>query len=109
MLGRIDGHYQCLDEACGAWAMDILDAYRGEWAVQCAFCETMQTVPAVAGVLKERDDFVLNSGRFAGMTLDEVAQEPRGLDYIRWAVAEHPREAVRAACKKHLDALASVL
>jgi hypothetical protein len=46
---------------------------------------------------------VLREGRFAGMTLDEVQSQPKGPEFIAWAAANHKRDAVRSACKKHMD------
>lgn len=106
ILGKIDGHYQCLDETCLSEAFDIVDEYRGEWLVECAVCGTGLRTKAIAGYLKDRGEgFVFNDGRFAGLTVAEAAAQPRGMDYVTWASSEHPRQAVRDACKKHLDSL----
>lgn len=107
-LGRIDGVYECPDESCGADAFDIVDEARGQWVVQCCFCGTSMRGAVIQGYLKPRGDgFVFNDGRFAGMTIEEAWDEPRGRDYVTWAAASHIRQAVRDACKKHLDSLSA--
>lgn len=105
LLGKIDGHYTCLDDSCGSGAFDITDEYRGEWFVECAICGTAFRTPAIPGYLTPNGDgFVFNDGRFAGLTVEEAWNEPRGQDYVQWAAKSHPRQAVRTACQNHLDA-----
>lgn len=102
ILGRIDHTYQC--PSCAAECNDIIEDERGEWRLECVFCGTGQWVKAIKDHLKPRErGFVLHKGRFAGLTLDEVEAQPRGVDYIAWAAAEHPSPAVKDACKRHLD------
>jgi len=103
-IGKLDDTYRCIDDRCGASCHDILYEDRGEWLLQCCFCNCTQWLPAIPGHLTPRDEqFVLRDGRFAGMTLDEVSSQPRGIDYIAWAADEHQRPAVKAACKSWLD------
>jgi hypothetical protein len=103
-IGRLDDTYQCVDARCGAACHDILMEDKGEWLLQCCFCNCTQWLPAIAGHLVPREEqFVLRDGRFAGLTLDEVAGQPLGMDYITWAAEEHKRDAVKAACKTWLD------
>lgn len=103
-IGRIDDTYQCIDGRCGASCHDILLEERGQWLLGCCFCNCTQWLPAIPGHIKPREEqFVLRDGRFAGMTLDEVMSQPRGIDYITWAAEEHKRDAVKAACKTWLD------
>ena len=105
-LGTIDGHYTCADSACGAAAMDIIDEHRGQWTLECVYCGTGCVEPALAGHLKPREEaFVFRDGRFAGQTISAVLEHARGLDYVRWAAKDHPRQAVRDACRIHLDAM----
>jgi hypothetical protein len=105
-LGTIDGHYQCWDDSCGSTAMDIIDEQRGEWRLECAVCGTGSREPALVGHLAPpKEEFVFRDGRFAGHTIAEAIEQPRGLDYIQWAAKDHPRQAVRDACKTHLDTL----
>jgi hypothetical protein len=107
-IGTIDHTYDCADAACGTQCHDILHEDRGEWYLVCAFCGTGQWVKAIKGHLQEREQgFVLRDGRFAGLTFAEVEKQPRGLDYLRWAAESHPRDAVKAAAKKHLDTRAA--
>jgi hypothetical protein len=108
-LGTINGHYQCWDDSCGSMAMDIIDERRGEWRLECAVCGTGSREPALIGHLNTtvREEFVFRDGRFAGHTIAEAVEQPRGLDYVQWAAREHPRQAVRDACKNHLDTLHS--
>jgi hypothetical protein len=103
-LGRIDHTYECADERCGAQCHDILHEDSGEWRVECAFCGTGQWVEVIPGHLKPKDrEFLLRDGRFAGLSLDEVERQPRGLDYLAWALTGHPRQIVRDAVKKHME------
>ena len=108
-IGTIDDAYECAG-GCGAWAHDILHEEGREWYIACAFCGTAQWVAGIKGHLKPRPvDFVMRDGRFAGMTLSEIEQQPRGVDYLKWAAAEHPRPSVREVAKKHLDSKAGPL
>jgi len=103
-IGKADDLFDCGDGRCGARCHDILHEHKGEWYVTCCFCGTAMWVKAVAGHLKPREgEFVFRDGRFAGMTVSEAACQPRGEDYIKWCAANHPRDAVRSACKKHMD------
>lgn len=108
MIGKIDDRFECPDDRCGSLAHDIVDEDRGEWRIECAFCGTGQRVRAVRGHLKAEDTFVFRDGRCAGMTVAQAWREPRGQEYVTWAAESHPREAVRLACKKHLDGLQAV-
>jgi hypothetical protein len=103
-LGKLDGHYQCLDESCGADALDIIDEDGRMWLLECCFCGTRFWGRVVAGVLDKSDDkaFRLRGGRFNGLTFDEVIREPRGDEYISWAAAEHPKSVVKEAAKTWL-------
>jgi len=103
-IGKADDLFDCGDGRCGARCHDILHEHKGEWYVACCFCGTAMWVKAVAGHLKPREgEFVFRDGRFAGMTVSEAACQPRGEDYIAWCAANHQRDAVRSACKKHMD------
>jgi len=103
-IGRADDLFDCGDGRCGARCHDILQDDRGMWYVACCFCGTAMWVKAVAGQLNPREaEFVFRDGRFAGMTVSEAACQPRGEDYIAWCAANHQRDAVRSACKKHMD------
>lgn len=105
-LGRLDDTVVCLDQTCQASAMDIWDEDGWQWYVECSFCGTGQWVRAIKGHLKPREhEFVFADGRFAGMTVSQAVEQPRGLDYVAWAAKDHKRPAVRAACQKHLDSM----
>ena len=106
-LGKLDHTYQCADKRCRAECHDILHEDGREWLISCCFCGTAQWVRVIAGHLPPEDNFVLRDGRFAGLTLAEVAREPRGQDYIAWAAESHPRKPVREAAKRHLVAKAA--
>jgi hypothetical protein len=104
-LGRLDHVHECGDTLCRGSAHDIIHEDRGEWLIQCCFCHTAQWVPVVPGHLQpKQDEFVFRDGRFAGLTIDEALEQPRGRDYVTWAAANHPRPAVRDACENHIDA-----
>lgn len=102
---KIDDKFPCADAACGASCHDLLDDYRGEWLLQCCLCGTMQTVRAIPGFFKPAERFVFASGLFAGMTTAEVAEQPRGVEYLEWAAKNHPSQAAQVASKSRLDAL----
>lgn len=103
-LGRLDDRYQCLDESCKAHAHDIVDESDGHWLIECAFCGTGQTVPIIRGFLQPKQEaFRFRDGRYEGRTIDDAYADRRGRDYVEWASKEHPRKAVREACRKFLD------
>lgn len=105
-LGRLDEGVVCIDQTCQASAMDIWEEDGWQWYVECAFCGTGQWVRAIKGHLKPREqEFVFNDGRFAGKTVSQAFGMPRGQDYVEWAAKSHTRQAVRAACQRHLDSL----
>jgi hypothetical protein len=104
-LGRLDSGVHCGDTTCRAECHDITDEDRGYWRIECCFCGTGQWVPVVKGHLPppaEGADFVLRGGRFDGQTIGEVARSSRGMEYIAWAAEEHPRQAVKKACRTWL-------
>jgi hypothetical protein len=102
-LGRLDHIHECADTLCRGSAHDILYEDRGEWMIQCCFCNTCQWVPVIKGHLTPKpDEFQFHDGRFAGLTIDEAAAQPRGLDYVQWAAKEHKRPAVKTACETWL-------
>lgn len=105
ILGQSDGLHECHNPKCGATFFDIIDDYKGEWLIECAFCGWMQRVPAVAGVLAPSDDFVFFDGRFIGMTLAQTASEKNGIEFIRWCSEKHKSEAVRDACTSWMAAV----
>lgn len=110
IIGRSEGHYECLDVTCKAGIFDILDEYRDEWFIECMICGTGQRVPAIPGVIKAPDrsgDFVFADGKFEGFAIAQVAEMEHGQQYIAWASANHKREAVRTACKNWLDAISA--
>lgn len=104
-LGRLDHTHECADTLCRGSAHDILHEDRGEWMIQCCFCNTCQWVPVIPGHLAPRPEaFVFRDGRFAGLTIDEAVEQPHGREYVAWAAREHKRDAVRKACQTWLDA-----
>lgn len=105
LIGTIDHTYACGGAGCGAECHDIIAEGGGEWLIQCCFCGLMERVRAIPGHLKPKGkEFRFHDGRFEGLTLDEAAALPRGLDYIEESAKDHPRDAVRTACKTWLDA-----
>lgn len=103
-LGRLDGHYECVYEPCGADALDILDERDRMWLLECCFCGTRFWARPVSGVLDQPrgKEFRLRGGRFDGLTFAEVFDDPRGPEYIEWAAREHPRPSVRTAAQTWL-------
>lgn len=109
-LGRLDHAHECVDSLCRGSAHDIIHEDRGEWMIQCCFCHTCQWVPVIKGHLSPKAEaFVFRDGRFAGLSIDETAEQPHGLEYVSWAASEHKREAVRKACKTWLDSRKAAL
>ena len=113
ILGRLDDA-ECIDESCQAQAHDIVDEgmvdLKGNgikepaWHLECCFCGTGQWVAVIKGHLKEKPvEFTFRDGRFAGQTIAEAATHPRGMDYLTWAAAGHPRQAVRESVRTWLD------
>ena len=101
-LGVIDGTFLCADESCCASAHDIITEDDGDWLIECAICGTRQRVAAIRDYLQPKEaEFVVSDGRFAGLTLDEIAKQPRGPEWLAWAVSDHPRQFVREAVRKH--------
>lgn len=88
---------------CGTSLWEIMDEWRGEWKVECWACYRRRKMAVVVGHLKPRSDFTLRDGRFAGMTLDEAAREPHGLEVLRVYASGHKRPEVREAVRKFLD------
>lgn len=104
MIGMFDGEISCVDSRCGSMCLDILEETRGgKWKVECAVCGTGFETRAVPGHVEHKEEeFRFWDGRFSGLTIGETAKEPRGLDYIKWAAADHKRQAVKDACKTWL-------
>jgi hypothetical protein len=103
-IGKIDDTFVCIDDRCGAECHDILHEDSGEWLLGCCFCNSTQWVRAIPGHIKPKEhEFVFRDGRFAGMSIDEAAVQPRGMDYIEWAAKSHTRPSVKAACQTWLD------
>lgn len=103
IIAKIDDHFTCADESCGASSNDIYGEDGGDWLIECAVCGTGQRVRAIKGYIQPKpQEFAFRDGRFAGMTLSETAAAPRGLDYLRWAAASHPRPSVKEAAQTWL-------
>ena len=102
-IGTIDHTYECADVRCQGTAHDILHEEMGEWLLGCCFCNSTQWVPVIRGHLEPKPaEFQFRDGRFAGLTIDEAASQPRGMDYVAWAAREHKRQAVKTACETWL-------
>lgn len=116
-IGRIDGHFVCGDSECGGSTFDILvEEERAlepmrppqtAWLIECCFCGLGAWVAEIPGYLDEPADddiFRFRDGRYAGRTIPEVSQTPRGVEYLKWAAEKHPRQAVKESCRIFLDA-----
>lgn len=109
-LGRLDHTHECADSRCRGSAHDIIHENRGEWLIQCCYCNTCQWVPVIKDHLAPKAEaFTFRDGRFAGLTIDEAAEQPHGLEYVAWAAGEHKRDAVRKACQTWLDSRQAAL
>lgn len=96
-IGRVDGQYECAG-GCRGWTHDLLDEDAEEWRIQCVVCGTGQFVPAEKRE-HSGDEFVMNGGRFDGLTLYEISERPHGHEFLEWAASWHPRGSVKAAAK----------
>lgn len=105
ILGQSDEHYACYNPSCQATYFDIIDDYRGEWVIECAFCGWQQRVPAIDGVIERDDGFVFFEGRFSGTPLAEVAKTEAGMTYIRWCAENHRSGSVKMACQDWLHSI----
>lgn len=108
-IGLIDSE-PCLGRAFGLPCLctlrDIYYEEQGDWQVGCFVCGEMSWMPAVEGYLNEKPqgaEFVIRDGRFAGMRLDEIVEQPRGLDTLRIYAKTHKSDVVRREVGKFLD------
>ena len=107
ILGTIDHTYRCTRPSCGAECSDIIDMVGREWQIMCAFCGLIQWVPVIRGFLQPKPaEFRFRDGRFEGLTPAEAAAQPKGSEFLAWAVKSHPRQNVRDEVKTYLDAFA---
>lgn len=106
-IGEIEGE-PCDGRAFGGPCLtttrDIFYEDHGEWLTGCWVCGAVRWMPVVAGHLPERSTFVVYGGRFDGLTFDEIAQEPRGMDTIRLYAADAKKPTIQREAKKWLDA-----
>jgi hypothetical protein len=114
ILGWLDHGHECVDERCRGSAHDIIceglsdidnnGRKKPAWLIQCCFCGTSQWVPVIKGHLEPKPAaFTFPDGRFAGLTIDEAATRPQGVDCIRlWATTGHRRPEVKTACETWL-------
>jgi hypothetical protein len=105
ILGQSDGHYVCYKPSCQATYFDIIDDYKGQWVIECAFCGWQQKVQAIEGVLAPSTDFIFYDGRFNGMTLAQTSKQENGLAYIQWCAKNHKSEPVKDSCLSWLSAV----
>ena len=107
ILGTIDHTYRCTRPSCGAECSDIIDMAGREWQIMCAFCGLIQWVPVIRGFLQPKPaEFRFRDGRFEGLSPAEAAAQPKGPEFLAWAVKSHPRQNVREEVKTYLDAFA---
>jgi hypothetical protein len=103
-MTRLDDKHPCLDRTCTSTCHDIVDTRRGKAKIECFVCGTGQWVALPESAAPGDSAFRMPPGaRFSGLTLDDVAAEPTGLDYIRWRA----KAKNCAACQSYLDASAS--
>ena len=109
-IGEIEGEPcagRAFGAACGTTTWDIYCQVGKEWIVGCWVCGDTRRMPVVAGHLPDRTEFVVSSGRGQGMTFDQIALEPRGIDtikcYSRDTKQPHLQKAAAAWLDAHLD------
>lgn len=89
---------------CGGRCHDILDEWKGRWTIECCFCGLVERVFRVDGVIpKKQEKFVFPAGRLKGMTIDEAAEDARGLRVIQWSAENEESAETKEACKAWLD------
>lgn len=106
-MTALDDHATCLDKTCQSRCHDVTDERKGKLHLQCFVCGTGQWVQAPVGYTPPAGPFEMPDGRFEGKSLDEIAADPRGLDYIQAMAKEHRLTAVRQACTNWLATLHS--
>jgi hypothetical protein len=105
-VGQIDGEPcdgRAFGEPCGTTLRDIFYEDRDEWLTGCWVCGCVRWMPVVPGHLPERSTFVVHGGRFDGLTFDEIAEQPRGMDTIRLYAADAKKPTIQREAKKWLD------
>jgi hypothetical protein len=105
---RVMRDHTCVNQGCGWPDQDVLSeemirptprAREVEGVViQCQLCGIAQRIPSPHA---KQDVFRMRAGRFAGLTLSEIAQQPRGDDYIQ-SLRQHELRVVREAAEAFL-------
>jgi hypothetical protein len=106
-IGEIEGEpctCKAFGEVCNTTLWDIFYEDKGDWLVGCWACGAVKWTPVVMGHLPDRSTFIVRGGRFDGMTFDQIAQEPRGLDTIKLYAGDVKRQSLCTEAKKWLDA-----
>lgn len=86
---------------CGADFFDIVEQRRDQMLVQCAFCQAYDV--SLAGEGELAPEYIFSGGRFSGMTIAQIENDPVGIAYLRWAASKSPRPDEQAAAKMWLD------
>lgn len=87
--------------SCGGSYWEIFDTHRREWFCQCVYCGMREWRAEVPGHLRESP--TLREGRFAGLTLDQVAGQEYGVAYIEACAKSHSSAEIQKACQVWLD------
>ena len=106
-IGEIEGEpctCKAFGEVCNTTLWDIYYEVDGDWLVGCWVCGVVKWMPVVVGHLPDRSSFVVRGGRFDGMTFDQIAQQPRGVDTIKLYAGDAKRQSICIEAKKWLDA-----
>lgn len=97
---KADGVLVCY--MCDGMAHDVV-IERGKWSLlSCAYCNVSEWTDKRVVEKKQADRFVLQRGRHAGKTLDEVLEQKGGRQYLEWLAANE--EKLRAIITDHLAA-----
>lgn len=108
-IGEIDDEqHPCdgllFDRTCAMTIWDIFYEDRGEWLVGCHACGKVRWMPVVPGHLPDHATFRVHGGRFDGLTFDQIAALPRGLDTINLYANDAKKPTIQREARKWLDA-----
>lgn len=95
-LGTSVEEFECF--RCSGSFFEVMQQDAGHWHLWCVFCGARQWEPA-----RDREVFVFADGRFRGLTVDQVAVQDGGADYIKFIAQKGRSKQAREKCQKWLD------
>lgn len=105
-IARVDDHYEC--PACKGTTADLAEirmhAGRKKWLITCANvfgCGMSWEVDPIPGVIEQdkQDVYRFRHGmsKYGGMTIDEVAKLPEGIEHLRAQAKVAKDKSLKAA------------